>query len=91
MVFISLLTGRDNTSFLPGNPEVLEAQKFWVEVQGRKEILKFQAWIQTPGAGCDLGKDSHGCALSHGVCDQAGDVAFKLHALLVLHRKFRGL
>ena len=91
MVFISLLTGRDNTSFLPGNPEVLEAQKFWVEVQGRKEILKFQAWIQTPGAGCDLGKDSHGCALSHGVCDQAGDVAFKLHASLVLHRKFRGL
>lgn len=59
---------------------MLEAQKFWVEVQSSKEILEFPAWTQTPGAGCDLGKDSHGCALSQGVCDQAGDVALKLQA-----------
>lgn len=59
---------------------MLEAQKFWVEVQGSKEILEFPAWTQTPGAGCDLGKDSLGCALSQGVCDQAGDVALKLQA-----------
>lgn len=59
---------------------MLEAQKFWVEVQGSKEILEFPAWTQTPGAGCDLGKDSLGCALSQGVCGQAGDVALKLQA-----------
>ena len=58
---------------------MLEAQKFWVEVQGSKEILEFHAWTDSC-AGCDLGKDSHGCALSQGVCDQAGDVALKLHA-----------
>lgn len=73
-----LLTGRDNTSFLPGNPEMLEAQKFWVEGSrqrdpdsqpGHTDLKGGVTWEKTVSD-----------ALSQGVCDQAGDVALKLQA-----------